>query len=59
MRVCGLAWEMMRIQRYEIYAHNQDGTKSFLGVSNTEQLLHHTLPRTERPKNPSSRWVYG
>ena len=43
-----LAWESdADSEYYEIYRMNQDGTKSFLGVSNTDSFYINTLPRTD------------
>ena len=43
-----LAWESdADSEYYEIYRINQDGTKSFLGVSNTDSFYINTLPRTD------------
>lgn len=43
-----LAWESdVDSEYYEIYRMNQDGTKSFLGVSNTDSFYINTLPRTD------------
>ncbi len=43
-----LAWESdVDSEYYEIYRMNQDGTKSFLGVSNTDRFYINTLPRTD------------
>ena len=43
-----LVWESdVDSEYYEIYRMNQDGTKSFLGVSNTDSFYINTLPRTD------------
>lgn len=43
-----LAWESdVDSEYYEIYRMNQDGTKSVLGVSNTDSFYINTLPRTD------------
>lgn len=43
-----LAWESdAGADYYEVYRINQDKTKSFLGISNTESFYINTLPRTD------------
>lgn len=43
-----LSWESDQpADYYEVYRVNQDGTKSLLGVSNTESFYINTLPRTD------------
>lgn len=53
-----LSWKSdVQADYYEVYRINQDGTKSLLGVSNTESFYINTLPRTDETNKSTFRVV--
>lgn len=53
-----LSWKSdAQADYYEVYRINQDGTKSLLGVSNTESFYINTLPRTDETNKSIFRVV--
>ncbi len=53
-----LSWKSdAQADYYEVYRINQDGTKSLLGVSNTESFYINTLPRTDETNKSTFRVV--